>query len=314
MIAWLGLAFSPVWCGVMAAMNAKRLGLKSPAYRPILIGVGSVFLSVLVELLWFESWLFNVLLYCGAIWVIWMDDLLSQVVTYEQQPKDASDFPDHWIAPTLSGLPLGLMVIVVLVVAPLLPLSPREVCEEFVAAGSAQERKQHSTNKLWPALDPLGRVFFGGPKGSFELLDEAQAPPDMGGYFVAYRVVVSPNNTVAEGVFHLVAYSGPWKVEEIYLTTINGVEQSQWPAVSRDYRELFPAGTVDASIASTGSGTPKKANSDTVYKDYWKKSVFVLAAWKLGKWGFVVLAVLLSGLIALLRGDKPSQSETEANT
>jgi hypothetical protein len=44
-IAWLGLLFSPVWSGTMAALNGHRLGLRLPLWRPLGIGVGALLLS-----------------------------------------------------------------------------------------------------------------------------------------------------------------------------------------------------------------------------------------------------------------------------
>ncbi len=93
------------------------------------------------------------------------------------------------------------------IVGPLLPLSPRDVCQRFTAANSLKAAKTYSGTRLWPALE----VRFAYKEGAAlkircDLLDEAEAPPDLGGYFVACRCYGQPKDQVAfllDGVFHL---------------------------------------------------------------------------------------------------------------
>ena len=45
-IGWLGLIFSPFWSGIMAVVNARRLRMEQPAWRPIVINLVAVAIGV----------------------------------------------------------------------------------------------------------------------------------------------------------------------------------------------------------------------------------------------------------------------------
>jgi len=48
-IGWLGLLFSPVWAGIMAALNGHRLRMRFPLWQPAAIGIGATVLDFLIS-------------------------------------------------------------------------------------------------------------------------------------------------------------------------------------------------------------------------------------------------------------------------
>ena len=75
-IAWLGLLLSPVWAGIMAAINTRRLHVKLPIWRPIVVSVGA---KTRRPVRGFRSLhvldLPDVCLYLLTLWTIWWLDL-----------------------------------------------------------------------------------------------------------------------------------------------------------------------------------------------------------------------------------------------
>jgi len=51
-ILWLGVLFTPVWAGIMAALNNRRLGLAHPSWVGPLIGVGCTFVALTLGEVW----------------------------------------------------------------------------------------------------------------------------------------------------------------------------------------------------------------------------------------------------------------------
>jgi hypothetical protein len=121
-IGWLGLLFSPVWMGIMAAINARRLRTSLPFWRPVAIGVGATALDIVVSACLFDSFIFDLVLYLGTIGLIWFRDLASQVPVFDrgqaERKREAS-----WLVPGLVGSPLALFVLFNFFVYPLLPSS-----------------------------------------------------------------------------------------------------------------------------------------------------------------------------------------------
>ena len=154
-VAWMGIAFSPVWAGVMAALNARRLQLGLPWWRPIAIGVGTLVLDILVSM-FFEAYLVDLLLYGGALALIWFIDLV-RCDFFRSHAANTGQPGGGWVWPSLIGAPIALLVFFTFVVSPFIPLEPREV-EKLVAATKESEMKKYTTANLWPALTALTRM------------------------------------------------------------------------------------------------------------------------------------------------------------
>ena len=122
-IAWLGLAFSPIWSAIMAAVNARRLGTSLPVWRPILAVVGLLLLDVAVSCLLFESVLLSFLLFLGAAWLTWRMGLRAQLPAYEVRSTSNRDGPG-WLVPAIAGVPCAVVVFLVFIVSPLIPSEP----------------------------------------------------------------------------------------------------------------------------------------------------------------------------------------------
>jgi hypothetical protein len=125
-IAWLGLVFSPFWSGAMAALNARRLGIDLPIWRPMIVALVGFTLDILLALLGMSSYLVSVALFVGAAWLIWHFDLKLQVEAHRQRASASQDHW-HWFFPLLAGGPLGTLVFLAFIVAPMLPPTPEYV-------------------------------------------------------------------------------------------------------------------------------------------------------------------------------------------
>ncbi len=113
-IAWLGLLFSPVWVGIMAALNGRRLRTAAPRWRPLTIAVGALALDLFIQ--WFVSYrLADFVLYGGAVWLIWFLDLRPQREAFlgfrQRQPNATAG----WGWPSAAGAPLAFVVVLVFV-------------------------------------------------------------------------------------------------------------------------------------------------------------------------------------------------------
>lgn len=125
-IGWLGLIFSPFWSGIMAVVNARRLRMEQPAWRPIVINLVAVAIGVGLDLVGLRVHLVTVGLFVGATWLIWRLDLRPQVDAYRSQTA-IHPSGGGWSVPLIVGSPLALMVFVLFVVAPLFPEIPAYV-------------------------------------------------------------------------------------------------------------------------------------------------------------------------------------------
>lgn len=260
-IVWLGLLFSPIWAGIMAAVNARRLGMSLPVWRPVVIGLGATLLDMLISALLFDSLIVDLILYLGALGLIWRLDLMPQVEPYQAR-KAACGTQAHWLVPSLAGSPAAALVLFAFILAPLMPLEPREVCQRFVNVSSAKEAKRYTTARLWPALEALlAQDADPSFDEQFELTDEADAPAEIGGCVVGYRVYGRPKGEPAflvEGFFHLKNFEGNWKIEDWYLCSFNNQKAPEPLSVAVDYQQLLPetpASTSDESKASVSRAT-----------------------------------------------------------
>ena len=84
-IAWLGLLFSPVWMGIMVAVNARRLHAGLHIWRPVVIGIGATVLDVFILAMVFDWYIFELALYLSTIWLIWRLDLRRQINPFDTQ-------------------------------------------------------------------------------------------------------------------------------------------------------------------------------------------------------------------------------------
>ena len=265
LICWLGVLFSPVWAGIMAAMNGRRLGMNTPSWRPIALGLGSVVADIGISFV-YESYLVSAVLYLGALGLIWGLDLNPQAAVYRQRMQ-VETAGGGWLVPSLVGVPLALLVLFAFVVYPLMPLEPRQVCEKFAQARTEQEMKKYATLNLWPALATLAKMEDSKDPGEFELTGEEPAPANVGGYLVGHRMVFKEggNHTQVEGVFHLVDRQGEWKIEDIYFTSINRQPLEDWLSIAKDYQQMAAAsrdkGKADA-LAKMSPKTPASAQKE----------------------------------------------------
>ena len=253
-IAWLGVPFTPMWAGVMAALNGRRLGAPAPGWLPVAIGFGYLALDLGIGLV-YESYLLSVVLYAGALVALWTLVLQPQRERFCQWQASLVGATARWVWPSVAGAPLAVLVFFGFAVLPLLPLEPREVCVRFEKAGSAKEAARYTTANLVPALQALERLKDTGEVGLFELTDEAPAPPEVGGYLVGWRSVSKEGGRQVqmEGVYHLFQWSGEWKIEDLYITTFDRQELPQWVSLARDYQQIVQAAR-ESRNAAPGAG------------------------------------------------------------
>lgn len=109
-IGWLGLAFSPIWAGIMAALNSRRLHTGLPLWRPIAIGIGATILDMLVSAMFGDLFLIDLILYAGALGLIWHLDLKPQVPLFETQQAEPRRSA-RWFLPSLAGCPTAFFVL-----------------------------------------------------------------------------------------------------------------------------------------------------------------------------------------------------------
>lgn len=104
------------------------------------------------------------------------------------------------------------------------PLTPREVCECFDRAKTAQEAKRYCTLNMHSAVDALHRQKLPESDDPSEYTQEGDAPPGIGGYFVGVRshqyVPEERRRIQVDGVIHLIQSDG-WKIEDFYILSID---------------------------------------------------------------------------------------------
>jgi hypothetical protein len=240
-IAVLGLLFTPMWAGVMAALNGFRLRSSCPTWRPLAIGFGYLAASIALDAV-IDSTILDWILYLGAGAVLWITVLRDQGPVFEQWRITTRGPGSSWVLPVVSGVPLAILAVLALVVGPLMPLEPRQVCERFMQASSEYGMKEHATKNLWPAIAALAKAPSKGDLFDGELTEEGPAPPDIGGYVVGFRVFFSEfgENHRREGFFHVVERSGLWKIDDVVVTSIDHRPLESWSLLSRDFVFMMP--------------------------------------------------------------------------
>ncbi|MCA9117009.1 MAG: hypothetical protein KDA79_18180, partial [Planctomycetaceae bacterium] len=251
---------------IMAGLNGRRLQSAGSLWGPVLIGVGLAVLDILVEIFLFESYLFSLMLYLGALWLLWAMYLQPQIALYDRQPTCGGQI-GRWIVPAISGAPAALLVLLAFVLYPLLPPEPVEVCRKLVAADSLEEAKECCTASLWPALTALDSLEGdAGVENSFVLTGEEEASGELSGYLVAWRGSwrEGDGSHPMESIFHLVEVDGHWKVQEWYCTAYDGQQAEQPVPLSMAYREIVAA----ARQQHYSPGSPLKSGSDSTPGDF----------------------------------------------
>jgi hypothetical protein len=268
-IAWLGLVFTPLWAGVMAAINSKRLRSPISMWLPLLIGFGYLGFDWALSAVGIESYVLDLLLYGGVVLLLWGVVLKPQSALFAPWQMPAAGPQGSWVWPTVAGVPLALLAISAFVIAPLLPWEPREVCERFLKATSAKQAEPYVTVNLLPALQALEKAGSADSNAPFhlELTDEGPAPANVGGYFVGCRGVFmeAGQPQQVEGVFHLVNWTNAWKIEDLYFTTVNRQPLEPWLSLARDYAilrqssppPLTPRGSGPADANPRASSAPQ---------------------------------------------------------
>ena len=127
-IGWLGLVFSPFWSGIMAVVNARRLGLKLPIWRPVFIVFAALLIDIVLDLLGLSLFLVTIGLFVGANWLIWKTALRPQLDAYSQKTT-VQKKTGRWLVPLIVGSPLAIVVFCTMVIAPLVPGVPKYVSE-----------------------------------------------------------------------------------------------------------------------------------------------------------------------------------------
>jgi hypothetical protein len=249
----------------MAAINARRLGVRRWLRRPALLLVAWIIAGFLLP----DAYVAALGWYVLAVVAIWWADLRRQQALFEGRPRhagDASRGDGRWLVPTLAGAPLAVLGILTFVVAPLVPPGPRDVALAFAHARSAAAARDRAMPNLWPAIDAMFAAQDGAGLGvagdaPFEVTGEQDGAPGVGGRLVAWRAYVSvpdgdgPALTthVSEGAFHLTDAGGAWKVDEWYFTAWDG--QAHDPvAMSTGYRGLFSPLPQQVMPAASASG------------------------------------------------------------
>jgi hypothetical protein len=239
------------------------------------------------------SYLLCLLLYGGALGLIAWLDLLPQRELFRQNAAGPRE-RRAWLVPCLAGAPLALAAFLYFVAAPvtvaLTPPEPREVCQSFIDAKDAKGKASYTTNNLHDALDTLARLE-SMDGASTELTGEGPANPDVGGYYVGFRITYKAKPL--EGAYLLVQRDGKWKIEEVYLTAFNGRPIDPPAPLSVVYPELKEATDLASRSDKGGSGkqlTPADKKAKRPSSPSWPKNVG----------GAAFLVLLVCGLLARL--------------
>jgi len=310
-IAWLGLLFTPIWSGIMAAINGRRIGLAQQLWTPLVIGFGWLITDIIVETFIWNSFLAFLILLGAANWLLWHFVLEEQVASYEGESWRRSP---QWLVPALAGVPLVLIPLLD-VYDSLRPLDPREVCEQFLAEDRVEDTRPIVTTNMYPLLEQFKRIEALSKQlpdtdddvdyELIELTDEAEASPEIGGYLVGCRLYFPGDDGDSHrmnGFFHLVDYSGDWKIDGWYFTDLDDETVDGGTASMTDFLALVANSMQDEihrttnSMAAAGDGGVAEKNPED---EWWfnftpQKGVAILKA------AFLV-GCLLSGVFGFLR-------------
>ncbi|MFQ3594188.1 MAG: hypothetical protein SNJ82_13495, partial [Gemmataceae bacterium] len=180
-------------------------------------------------------------------------------------------------APDLGSVVVGVLVLAFfgwIVYSWLRPLTPREVCDRFDQARTAQEAKKYCTLNLHPFVDAVYRQNLPDSDDPFEYTQESEAPADVGGYFVGFRgqyyVPEERRRMQIDGVIHLIKSDG-WKIEDIYFLSVDRQPLPEPISVASNYHLFLdqpPGGRQFAHPAQRPEAASVGANrAKTWYSD-----------------------------------------------
>jgi hypothetical protein len=293
-IAWWSVLCTPIWGGILAAINARRLGMATPWYRPLAPALAWIVIDGLCEAWWGEGYFRSLGIYLGCVWALWSSDLEGQAKEFRKtQSSGASE--GHWLVPGIAGSPLALLIFLAFLVSPFAPLEPRQVCDRLIHADTPAEFKKYATLKLQPALLAMSKVQEENGDYDYELLGEEDAPAHVGGYLVAYRVALTTKGTTEtmEWLFHLITVDDAWRVEDIFLTAFNGRAPEEPISIAANYQQIVQAARLDQFSQRSATGGTKTDWSQVV-----KKTPF--AAWFVGWKALAAIAVGAGAWVASL--------------
>ena len=226
-IAFLGLLFTPIWSGIMAAINGRRLGLDQPIWRPLAIGIGSQIICITIACAGFETGFFwgELIFTIAPLLALWSLDLDPQHAEYERQ----ADPPlNNWLIPALAGSPLALLTILGLGVELFAPLEPAVVVQRFVDASNVAEARPYCTSNMDDLLDGIAALEkLAGSEAAveepeIELLSEYYDEYSDNDYGVDFRMEFPPMDDdpalTLHGYFHLKWTDDRWKIDDWIVT------------------------------------------------------------------------------------------------
>lgn len=228
LIACLGVLFTPIWSGVMAAVNGKRLQSGVSPWLPLGIGFGYLVADYGSGML--GSPLVFWVIYFAALLALWLTVLRPQSGLFEQWAKKPGTRSGSWVWPSVAGTPLAVLMILGLLLTP----EPREVCDNFIHARTVEQLAECTTqnlrSSLWIFADPL----YTKGNAKWELTDELQ-DPEFGEHYVGFRLFTdSGPHRRTEGAFGLVSWSGGWQIEEIFIRSQDGRDYEPWAQLSQN--------------------------------------------------------------------------------
>lgn len=260
-IGWLSILFTPVWGGILAAVNARRLGRRGAVWA-VLAGIGFLVLQIPLVLIPFglyPPYWADLGAYLLTVLGFWAVALRPQAAAFREWAAAHPGTPaGGWAVPAALGSPLALLVAFSYGIDPLLPIGPAEVCDRFVCAATAAEAKRYATPALAPAVDAMyqtGPDGDGGGDARFEFYGEQAAPPEMGGrvvWFFGVAVEEAGRTQVVEGYFHVVDGGSEWRVADMALTAAGGIPIDPPTVLSRDYGRMFPPPAARAGPRAAG--------------------------------------------------------------
>lgn len=190
------------------------------------------------------------------------------------------------------------------------PLSPREVCERFDKAKTAKEACRYCTLNLQPAVEEMFRQpNQEHPDDQFEYTQEAEAPADVGGYFVGVRgqfyMPEQRRRMQFDGVYQLIKSDG-WKIEDMYCFAVDRQQLPQPISFARDFSQR-QGQQVGGQFAQHGVGNGPATTTSTQAKAWYdNRGVQQFTARGVGHFltsggGKALGAILCAALVGVLR-------------
>jgi hypothetical protein len=90
----------------MAAINCRRLQLALPSWRPLLFGFGSL-AGYFLNGMTIDNYVVDLLLYLGAVALIWMYDLQPQKEVFLRECSQTVEQQASWGWPSFAGAPVA---------------------------------------------------------------------------------------------------------------------------------------------------------------------------------------------------------------